>query len=409
MNTKTIIVLLLCTALLLLPASLAASNIKVTFLNQDPDPVDANKNVDVRFKVENLGNAAANNVVFELLTSYPFSLDGGTASRQLGTLAAFQKGEDAAIIKYTLRTDKNAADGESSIKVRYQTDGGAWVEQTNELSVKANTQDAYVRISEASVTPALSAPGKTAHLSLTIENLDDATIKDILVKLDLFDSSVPFAPTTEGVERRIASLDSKKKANLGYNLLVFATAATGTYKIPVNISYTDYDANRYVKEDLISIVVGSAPDLRFWVDSEDLYAKGSTITVPVKFVNKGIADAQFLYVELGASDDYEILSPKQVYLGKVDSDDYETAEYKIKISADVADTLKLPLSITYLDENNKEYVIDEFLPVQVYGADRLKELKPPSRGGTSTVVMIVIVVIVLYLGYRIFFRRKKKK
>ena len=173
------------------------------------------------------------------------------------------------------------------------------------------------------------------------------------------------------------------------------------------MTYTDYDANKYTKRDLITVTVGSVPDLGFWVDSSDLYAKGTQITLPVKFVNKGITDIKFLYVELGSSTGYDLVSPKQVYLGKVDSDDYETAEYILRVRADAEDTLKLPLHIKYQDENNKEYTIDEEMLLPVYGADKIKELNPSSGGMASTIFIVLAIVVVLYIGYRLFFKKKK--
>jgi len=52
----------------------ALANLKVTFVSQTPDPVEPGKVVEIRWKIENIGSAAAEDVMFELLPEYPFSL-----------------------------------------------------------------------------------------------------------------------------------------------------------------------------------------------------------------------------------------------------------------------------------------------------------------------------------------------
>src|SRR3989338_623131 len=60
---------------------------KVTMLNQMPDPAEPGKYVDVRFKFENNGSKVAKNVEAEILPQYPFTLDPGTSAiKSLGSI-----------------------------------------------------------------------------------------------------------------------------------------------------------------------------------------------------------------------------------------------------------------------------------------------------------------------------------
>jgi hypothetical protein len=43
-------------------------DIKVTMVNQEPDPVNPDSYVDVRFKIENLGTGEAQDVKFEIVS-----------------------------------------------------------------------------------------------------------------------------------------------------------------------------------------------------------------------------------------------------------------------------------------------------------------------------------------------------
>jgi len=101
-------------------------SLKTTFVNQDPYPADTGSYVDLLFKVENWGTKKAENVVFELLPEYPFSLDPGvSATKELGTIGGLETDEKAYFVKYKVRVDEDAIDDEYEIKVKCTYDTGA--------------------------------------------------------------------------------------------------------------------------------------------------------------------------------------------------------------------------------------------------------------------------------------------
>jgi len=52
---------------------LLTENIKVSFVNQEPDPAEPGTFVDVRFKFENIGLETSDEITVELLPEFPFS------------------------------------------------------------------------------------------------------------------------------------------------------------------------------------------------------------------------------------------------------------------------------------------------------------------------------------------------
>ena len=103
---KKIILFVLITFVLLIASASAAvltglmtswpietdSIMRVTMINQIPDPAEPGKYVDLRFKFENNGSKAAENVEAEILPQYPFSLDPGTSAvKSLGSINPQQK------------------------------------------------------------------------------------------------------------------------------------------------------------------------------------------------------------------------------------------------------------------------------------------------------------------------------
>jgi len=73
----------------------------------------------------------------------------------------------------------------------------------------------------------------------------------------------------------------------------------------------------------------------------------TTGTVSIKFVNKGATDARFLNIILKKSDDYETISSDNVYIGDLDSDDYETADFKINVKRLKSSKLNIPVHFEF--------------------------------------------------------------
>ena len=120
---KSVIILLLsflvCINVVFAGYNVGSGNIRVTLLNQDPDPVRAGEIVEVRFKIENNGAQTLNDFIIELIPEYPFSLYSGTTIKNLGKLQGSQDGSDSIIVDWKLRVDSNAIEGENEIKLKY--------------------------------------------------------------------------------------------------------------------------------------------------------------------------------------------------------------------------------------------------------------------------------------------------
>jgi len=100
--------------------------LEMDLLNQDPYPAQPDDYVDLVFKLENTGGQDAEDVVVEILPEYPFALDpGADATKRLGLIRGVQYGENAVFVKYKIRVDKDAIDGENEISIRfnYNTEG----------------------------------------------------------------------------------------------------------------------------------------------------------------------------------------------------------------------------------------------------------------------------------------------
>ncbi len=154
------------------------SAMQVTVLNQDPYPAQPNTYVEVVFKVENTGNLEVKDFLIELLPQYPFTLDS-SAVKDLGNIGIGQYDEKAIYVKYKVRVDKDAIDGENEISVRYVYDSNKeWRNYvTNEfnITIEDTKTDFDVAIQDYSY--------KTNSLSLAISNIGDEDANSVTVIL----------------------------------------------------------------------------------------------------------------------------------------------------------------------------------------------------------------------------------
>ena len=119
-------------------------------------------------------------------------------------------------------------------------------------------------------------------------------------------------------------------------------------------------------------------------------------------INKGVSDAKFLTITVLPSADYEVISPNDMYLGNLDSDDYETAQFKIKLNKIAGKSVNIPIRLEYADINNQRYVDDGQISLRVYSGSELKQIS----GGNGYIGWIGLIILIV-AGF--FYYRHRKK
>src|SRR3989344_3142313 len=153
-------------------------SLRVTLVNQEPDPVEPGKYIDVRFRIENIGSEAAEEVVFELVPSFPFSLaPGDSAVQVLGTINSRDIDEKGTVVKYRIIVDEKAIDGENELKVRYNTKDSGYSEP-DAFEINVRSPDAIVSVDAIKVENDAVAPGEKSSLTITLKNNADSIMKD---------------------------------------------------------------------------------------------------------------------------------------------------------------------------------------------------------------------------------------
>ena len=397
-----------------------ASRLKINLISQDSDPAEPGSLVEVRWKVENLGSSPANDVQITLDPPYPFSLlPGDDGMRDLGSLQGRQIDEEGVIILYKMRIDENAIEGDTDIYLSYRYNYNDWM-KTDDYELRVQTIDAALSVEAVTAEPEKLVPGNSGTINIEVKNVADSYMKDITVKLDLtftqyldyistisstatYFDALPFAPLNSATEKQIETLAPGKTNTFTFDLMTYPDAESRIYKIPIIMTYYDELETKYTKNDVIGLVVGAIPELDVVLDSSDVNSAGSAGTISVKFVNKGITDVKFLNVELKQDGVYEVTSSTTDYVGNVDSDDYETAEFNIFLKDSAEDIVKIPLHITYKDSNNNDYSKDIELELRLFS----EKERGVEKG--SSLWIIIFVVIIFIVGWLLYRRWEKKK
>lgn len=382
-------------------------DVAVTLISQEPDPAEPGKYVDVRFKFDNNGSGEAKDVEAEILPEYPFSLDKGVDStKRIGTLQSMQRGDVGAIAKYRLRVDENAVEGENDIKIRYRLNKESWI-QPDPFKIKIQTHDAILSVDDVSVDKDMLEPGSSSVVKIKVSNKADSILQDVKARLEL--GGLPFAPVGSTNEKSIYKIDAKENYEFDFKILVNPEAKSGVYQVPLKIAYSDDLGKNYIRNGTIGLIIGAKPDLSVTLDSYGVFESIGSGQIVFKVVNKGVTDIKFMNVKLIAGEGYTILSSDESYLGNIDSDDYETADFKLFIKKSKKKEIMLPFVLEYKDANNNNFKEKVELPLKVYSTSEAKKLGLIKGNGKVGFVIIIVVVIAGLLVYRKWRKARKKK
>jgi hypothetical protein len=263
-----------------------------------------------------------------------------------------------------------------------------------------------VTIDSVSSSPTEVAPGEITNIILEIENIFEDRVYNLNVRLDLEDT--PFAPYQSSSEKFLEELDDGDKEDFKFKLIALPETSSGIYKIPVKISYENEEGNVSLKDDLISLIVNSEPELKVSLEDSIVLIRGRENTFSIRMINSGLADVKFVYLIVSDVTGIKFLSEKEQYLGDIDSDDFDNAEYNIYLDADSPEDINLQIILKFKDATNKEFVESKNIILRTYSLQEAKELGLVKRENYIPYI-IIGSLIVGYIVYRILKKRKLKK
>ena len=371
-------------------------DIETTLQRYEPQPAEPGTYSDVYLRVTN-HVGVAENLQVEFVEKYPFTLaPGESAIKKIGDLDSLQR--NYAVIDYRVRIAPDAINKDYNFTI-YHSTGQGDSKVKKEFPIRVRGSDASVTLESYSFTPEDIRPGQTADLQMVFVNTGNGPVKDIDVGLGFEDIKV--STMGSGTTKRIPRLEPGSKETVSYKVIVDGSAEIKVYDIPVNLKYRDYLNSEYNATTHLGMIVKAEPEIDVRLDQSAITSASESGEVSVQVVNSGIVDQRYVTLTLLPSAEYESLSYSDInYIGNLDSDDFEIADYRIKPKV-AQPTLKF--RVDFKDPYNKEYSKDFQVPLRIITEEDLGTKK------SSTWPVILVLLILAGGAYWLNKKRKHKK
>jgi len=272
-------------------------------------------------------------------------------------------------------------------------------------------------IKDVSSSPSEVAPGESTTVHLKIENELGEDLENVVVGLILgninsnpmsgvvFDN-VPFAPHESSTEKTIEEINDGDEESVSFDLIALSNAEAGIYKIPVSMTYyLDNVTVPVEKISFISLTINAKPELL--VSYEGDIIKGMRKDITIRITNAGLTETKFLNVEVGDVSGLRILGNKEVYIGDIESNDFDSVDFNAFVDSDAKSTLKLPVILTYRDATNNLITETVELSLTTYSKDKAIELGIIQKSNRKLYAGIGLVLIIGYIIYRKIKKRRR--
>ncbi len=384
-----------------------STDLRIEVIKYDPAPAEPGALMDLWLKVYTQGSTISststlNDVKVSLLEEFPFS--AASRSELMKSLGTMSPGETREI-RFKVKVDSNANPGTNELKFQVSSSNMKEVVTTPSFEIDIESVSATIAIVSVESDPEQIPSGEKASIKITLRNDALLGLKDISAKLDLSSASTPFAPIHSTTEKKIRYLKSGESTDIFYDVIALSEADAKVYKIPFSLTYYDDAGNRYNKSDIIGLIVSTKPDLKVTLEDYATFQAGASGKVVISVANTGPSNLKFMTLRLEGSPSYKILGKSQEYMGNLDSDDFETAEFSINVNKDAVNSVPLNVKMMYRDSYNeqKEDSLALGLPVYTQGQITSYGLDGKNRG------LLVPILLLAALAFAYFSVKDWKK
>jgi hypothetical protein len=278
----------------------------------------------------------------------------------------------------------------------YDVSGNA-LKETVPIGIEVQRYDVDFKVTDVSYSGA--SPGSTINITLTLQNVGSAAAKDASVTINF---NAPFTAIGSS-EMYVGPYNSKESKELIFKASVDSTADIKAYNIPVAIDYFDMAGLKHTIPKSIGIQVDGKPEIKAFLEKTDLFTEGTKGKITVTVVNKGFAQVKFLNLKLLSTENYDVTSSTEAYIGNLDSDATDSQEFEIQLKSNATDG-KIPLrfDITYKEQNsNIDHVDPVNLELSVLSMQEYTQKQPTGNpvsllltvaGGIIGAVFAIIII-----------------
>jgi hypothetical protein len=410
-------ILLLAAVLAAAPAASAqlstTTAIRETFLNQDPDPAEPGKYVELRWKLEKTGNGRINDIRYFLDVDYPFSFDpSDNPERNLGDWEGVPDNEDFITLFYKVRVDEDALEGTYKVRLRSMYNfQDSFVEKEYEVRVGDMKRPEFV-LGQLTTAPAkLVSDTEDAELDVELANIGDGDAENVVVEMELPDGFTPSFSYSDRYALGTIPAGTSKTAKFFVDVAKDLPGGPKEARMRVTYKEADDDDNE-VKMRIINLDIPLRDKPMFEITSVNFSPEsvlpGSDVEILLEITNEGGEEADSVTVRAfkESSQPFEF-NEKSDFIGKLRPG--ETGQAILSLSVDAG-------------ANEKTYVIDlEIRGVEgedVIVQERTIDIEVGTfgsqggsgflTGGFSALSLLVLVVVAGVVGFGAYTYGKRK-
>ncbi|HJX05123.1 MAG TPA: COG1361 S-layer family protein [Candidatus Nanoarchaeia archaeon] len=301
-------------------------DITLSLVNQDPDPANTGDVLELRIGIENQGGVAAENLVLEVIPDYPFEkISGEELVKEVGTISPYQSGDTIKIVKFKLRINKDATEGQYALKIWEYEEGKRDLFHTAvtfNIDVQSKESAEIIYIDKVQLIP-----GKQTSITFTINNVGSAPLRDLTFSWENTDDAI--LPVGSDDTRYIKYIDVGDSVDLKYEVMADTNTAAGLYKLNLYLSYTD-TINGSSSEQQISTIAGVYVGGE--TDFDVAFSESSGGETSFTIANIGSNPATSVSVIIPQQSGWSVTGSNSVIIGNLDTGDYTVASFTLQSS-----------------------------------------------------------------------------
>lgn len=315
----------------------SGSDVVLSLVNQNPDPASAGDPVEVRIGVQNKGQDAKQNLVVELIPSYPFTALSGSDLVQTISTLGYQVDQNILIMKFSMGVDPQASAGTYNLKVWTYTVGNRNTHTEATIPVTVENQK---NVQVIYVDKALIVPGQVTPLTFTINNVGKSSLNHVQFRWSTANNII--LPANGAADRYVDSLSPGGSVNITYDVIASTNANPDLYGLNLVLSYDNPISGGQTNFTTVAgVYVGGGTTFAVSFDSSNTGATSFNIA------NTGSNPASAVAVSIPNQTGWRVTGSKTAVIGSLAKGDYTIASFNLagvgrqplKVEVDYTDTM----------------------------------------------------------------------
>ncbi len=376
------------------PYPIDSPMLSLSLSQQIPYPAQPGEEVTLLIKTTNHGDEPAGKIIWYLNVQEPFELKETKKATQ--TLPELRCGETANT-EYYLTVDPDARSGEYTLDLNI-TYSGEFDRRT--LTTKSMVE-LTIRVMGYPDLVLLDAdipkvdPKSEFIANFSIKNVGTGPAKNVKV---YFKNQTSIRPKMSIYYIETVAPGETVSIESGFFV---DTTTPSQHPLPIAIHYENETYGMQpAQEYSVLVPVSSGNTLFIYLDSQDKLVEDTVGEITIGIANRGLAQAKHVVLMIVEEDRFELIDTDTRYIGDIESDDYDTVDFKILPRSD---RTNITVDVSYADDYGNTYSRTAELPIKVQPSEG-KLVLFLRNAGTYAGIFVVLIALLAYV-----FRKRIKR